>query len=251
VTTSRGRGQRHYFDERDQQLPRQRARRKRQQRLDPRQLGVRLRRRDFSVSGNLTLDSNGNVTQAAAATVAVTGTTAINSRGANRDVTLNLANDFGGAVSVAPAANTTRNVNLQDANALTLGTVTATGTLTAVAAGAITDAGNLTITGTTTLTAGAANDITLDGVANNFATCGSSAATTSRSATTLRFVRRRRLGGPEPHGRREQRRDAGGWRDGAVAGTTTINTRGRIAMRRLLGRTISQLGAATIAAATG
>jgi hypothetical protein len=36
-----------------------------------------------------------------------------------------------------------------------------------VAAGAITDAGNLTITGTTTLTAGAANDITLDN-ANNF-----------------------------------------------------------------------------------
>ncbi len=36
-----------------------------------------------------------------------------------------------------------------------------------MAAGAITDAGNLTITGTTTLTAGAANDITLDN-ANNF-----------------------------------------------------------------------------------
>ena len=120
-----------------------------------------------SVSGNLTVDSNGNVTQAAGATVTVAGTTAINTRGANRDVTLNLANDFGGAVSVVPAANNTRNVSLQDANALTLGTVTATGTLTAVAAGAITDAGNLTITGTTTLTAGAANDITLDN-ANNF-----------------------------------------------------------------------------------
>jgi filamentous hemagglutinin family protein len=120
-----------------------------------------------SVSGNLTVDSNGNVTQVAGATVTVGGTTAINTRGANRDVTLNLANDFGGAVSVVPAANTTRNVNLRDANALTLGTVTATGTLAAVAAGAITDAGNLTITGTTTLTAGAANDITLDN-ANDF-----------------------------------------------------------------------------------
>ena len=119
------------------------------------------------VSGNLTVDSNGAVTQAAGATITVGGTTTINTRAANSDVTLNLANDFGGAVSVVPVAGNTRNVNLQDTNALTLGTVTATGTLTALAAGAITDAGNLTITGTTALTAGAANDITLDN-ANNF-----------------------------------------------------------------------------------
>jgi hypothetical protein len=120
-----------------------------------------------TVSGNLTVDANGNVTQAAGATVTVGGTTTINTRGANRDVTLTQANDFAGAVSVVPAANNTRNVSLRDANALTLGTVTATGNLAVQANGAITDTDVLTVGGTTTLTAGAANDITLDG-ANDF-----------------------------------------------------------------------------------
>jgi filamentous hemagglutinin family protein len=121
-----------------------------------------------SVSGNLTVDSNGNVTQAAGATVTVGGATTINTRGANRDVTLTQANDFGGAVSVVPATNNTRNVTLQDASAITLGTITATGNLAVQANGAISDAGTLTVTGTTTLTAGAANDITLDTATNSF-----------------------------------------------------------------------------------
>jgi len=120
-----------------------------------------------SVAGNLTVDSNGNVTQAAGATLTVGGTTTINTRGANRDITLTQANDFAGAVSVVPAANNTRNVSLRDANAITLGTITATGNLAVQASGAITDTGTLAVGGTTTLTAGATNDITLDG-ANNF-----------------------------------------------------------------------------------
>ena len=122
-----------------------------------------------AVSGNLTVDSNGSVTQAAGATIAVGGTTTINTRAANSDVTLNLANDFVGAVSVTPAANNTRNVSLQDLNSLTLGTVTATGTLAASANGALTQTGasTLTITGNTALTAGAANDITLANATNS------------------------------------------------------------------------------------
>ncbi len=46
TTLARGRGERHHARERDEQL-RQRARREREQRFDPRQLGVLLRRRDF------------------------------------------------------------------------------------------------------------------------------------------------------------------------------------------------------------
>jgi hypothetical protein len=142
------------------------------------------------VSGNLTVDSNGNVTQAAGATLTVGGTTTINTRGANRDVTLTQANDFGGAVTIAPVGGgTIRDVSYRNVNAsaitpttpaahrnlaithdnapVALPAKTLSGTLTVTAGGPITDTGALAVTGTTTLAAGA-NDITLDTATNSF-----------------------------------------------------------------------------------
>src|SRR4029077_19820505 len=69
-------------------------------------------------------------------------------------------------------ANTTGNVQYNDANVLVLGASNVTGNLDITTGGAITQSGVVTVTGTTTLAAGAANDITLTNAGNNFSTVG-------------------------------------------------------------------------------
>jgi hypothetical protein len=113
-----------------------------------------------TVSGNLTLQAGGAMTQNG--DLAVTGTTAITA-GAN-NVTLNRAgNDFTGAVSVVSG----NQVSLRDTNALALGASTVSGDLTLQTGGALTQSGALTVTGTTAITAGA-NDVTLNRAGNDF-----------------------------------------------------------------------------------
>ena len=92
------------------------------------------------------------------------GTTTLAPRTHN-DITLDSAGNNFNTVAITSG----RNVALQDANVLNLGTSTVSGTLNVTTGGTITDSGNLVVTGTTTLAAGAGNDITLDN-ANNFST---------------------------------------------------------------------------------
>jgi filamentous hemagglutinin family protein len=120
-----------------------------------------------TVSGNLsTRVDNGPLTQTGAVTVG--GTTALDVRGGN-DITLtDASNDFQTTVRIVNG----RNVALTDANTLTFGggTSNVTGTLTAVAGGAIAQTSDLRVTGVASFDAGAGNDITLDRTANRFTT---------------------------------------------------------------------------------
>ncbi|BFU94970.1 MAG: hypothetical protein NTNFB02_16920 [Nitrospira sp.] len=121
-----------------------------------------------AVGGNTT---GGAITQGAALTMntGAAGTVALATGAAAANITLNTAgNDFTGAVGVSRAFN----VALRDANALTLGASTISGTLGVTTAGALTQTGALTVTGATTLAAGAANNITLNNAGNNFSTVG-------------------------------------------------------------------------------
>ena len=115
-----------------------------------------------TVSGDLVVTNAGNVTQTGV--LAVTGTTTL-TPGAAFDVTLNSANQFGGAVSVVAATN----VSITDASGLALGAITASGTLGATATtGNITNTGALLISGVATFTAASGADITLNNAGNNF-----------------------------------------------------------------------------------
>ena len=114
-----------------------------------------------TISGGLTVTTNGAITDSGALTVAGTTTLAA---GAANNITLDNANDFS-TVSIV-SGNT---VVLNDVNALDLGASTISGGLTVTTNGALTDSGPLTVAGTTTLAAGAANNITLDN-ANDFNT---------------------------------------------------------------------------------
>ena len=116
-----------------------------------------------TISGNLTLQTGGALTQSGA--LAVTGTTGVTA-GAGNNVTLNTAtNDFTGAVSVVSGDD----VSLRDANAMELGASTISGDLTLQTAGALTQSGALAVTGTTGVTAGEDNNVTLDNASNDFA----------------------------------------------------------------------------------
>ena len=134
-----------------------------------------------AVKGNLNVTTAGAITQAGAITVSGTSTIAA---GGNA-VTLNKSgNDFFGAVSVSGASD----VDLADANALTLGTVTASGNLSAknttgdlnlgtstvggnlqatASAGNIVQGGALKVSGTSALKANG-NSITLTTAGNSF-----------------------------------------------------------------------------------
>ncbi|OIP12580.1 MAG: hypothetical protein AUK53_07400, partial [Betaproteobacteria bacterium CG2_30_59_46] len=162
-----------------------------------------------TIGGNLT--ANGaTITDTGAGQLLVTGTS--NLTAGTGDIILdNAANDFGGAVTVISSANLT----LDDANALTLSTVNATGNAQFDAAGLIdytgiatiggnlaansianggaganitdTGAGQLLVTGTSNLTAGT-GDIILDNAANDFGgavTVVSSTNLTLEDANTL------------------------------------------------------------------
>lgn len=121
-----------------------------------------------AAGGNTT---GGAITQGAALAMntGAAGTVALATGAAASSITLNTAgNDFTGAVGVSRAFN----VTLRDANALTLGASTISGTLGVTTAGAVTQSGPLTVTGLTTVAAGAANNITLNNPGNNFSTVG-------------------------------------------------------------------------------
>jgi len=97
-------------------------------------------------------------------------TGAVNANGNNlsmnavRNITANnLSNDFGTVL-----ANTGVNVSLRDANSINFGNSSVGGTLNVGTSGNITQSGAVSVTGVTTLAAGAANNITLDNVNNNF-----------------------------------------------------------------------------------
>ncbi len=95
----------------------------------------------------LNATAGGNLTQGAGAAFDVTGATTL-AAGANSIAFGNAGNNFGGAVTVASASN----VNLFDANALSIGPVNATGNVTVqTAAGAGND---LTLTGNIVSTGG-------------------------------------------------------------------------------------------------
>ncbi len=166
-----------------------------------------------SVSGNLALTAAGVVTDTGS--LAVAGTTRLTAGAAN-DITLNNANDFGGAVTVVSG----RNVTLNDVGALGLGASTIGGNLVATAAGGLTGSGALSVAGTTLLTAGSASDIVLDG-ANNF---GGTVTVTNGRDVTLRDTGALDLGASSI-GRNLSITAGGALTDSgnlAIAGTTTI-----------------------------
>ncbi|MEQ1775373.1 MAG: MBG domain-containing protein, partial [Burkholderiales bacterium] len=136
-----------------------------------------------TVSGNLAITANGAITDSG--NIAVTGTTTL-AAGITNNITLDNANNFGGAVSITSG----NNVTLNDTNAVALGASTVSGNLAINANGAITDSGNVAVTGTTTLAAGAANSITLDN-ANNF---GGAVSITSGNNVTLNDINAMQLG---------------------------------------------------------
>jgi len=151
--------------------------------------------------------AGGAVTQAGKLSV---GTTASISAGAN-DITLGLANTFGGNVAFGG-----HNVTLTTGTGGLMSSGTASGTLTETAAGSITQGGALSVTGRSTLTAnGGAGDITLSNAGNAFA----GAVTLSGAAVTLANADATTLAGAEKFG--SLTLDAGG----AVAfGTTSTDT---------------------------
>ncbi len=126
----------------------------------------------INIDQNVTIDTNATTTDAA---FTVTGAGVIDAvAGTARtltldvgttDVMLNNANNFG-TVLVTSATN----VMLVDANTIDLGASTIAGTLAVTASGLISDSGTVVVTGTSTFAAGAANNITLDTVTNNFST---------------------------------------------------------------------------------
>ena len=135
-----------------------------------------------TVSGALTVTTNGAITQSGA--LAVTGVTTL-AAGSGNDITLATATNNFSTVAVTSA----NNVSLRDTNALILGASTIGGTLGVTAAGAITQAGALSVTGATTLTAGSTNNITLTNTSNDFSavaiTSGRAVALTDASALDL------------------------------------------------------------------
>ena len=116
-----------------------------------------------SVSGALTLQSGGNLTQSGA--IDNNGQTTTIIAGA-ADVTLtNAGNDFG-TVAVTNGAT----VSIRDTNALIIGTSTVSGDLTLQSGGNLTQSGAIDNNGqTTTIIAGAAN-VTLTNASNDFGT---------------------------------------------------------------------------------
>ena len=109
---------------------------------------LRLTSADAAIS-----QSGGSITAVGATAISAgTGTVTLASAG----------NDFGGAVAV-----TARDLNLRDANALTLGPSTLSGNTTLAAGGAITQIGALLIAGTTAVSA-AGQDVALTSAGNDF-----------------------------------------------------------------------------------
>jgi hypothetical protein len=112
--------------------------------------------------GNLTVVTNGAITQAGALVVA--GTSSFTA-GANTITLTNASNNFTGAVSLSNSGSNA--VSVTDTNAIVLGASTIGGVLTVVANGTITQTGAVVVAGTSSFTAGA-NAITLTHASNDF-----------------------------------------------------------------------------------
>ena len=106
---------------------------------------------DTAIAQNLTITSQGEITDSGDVTVA--GVTTIDANG--NDVTLDNNNDFN-SVTVS----NTNNFAVNDINNLDIGDATLTGNLDVTSQGVITDSGDVTVTGITTFSA--TDDITLD-----------------------------------------------------------------------------------------
>jgi nitrogen fixation protein len=156
----------------------------------------------LTVAGNLNASANGLISDNG--NVAVVGTTTLTA-GPGNDITLDNADDFGGAVNIVSG----RNVTLNDINLLTVGgavsgnllttagagtafnALTVGGNLNASASGLISDNGNVVVVGTTSLAAGPGNDITLDN-ADDF---GGAVAIVSGQNVTLNDINALTVGG--------------------------------------------------------
>jgi len=187
----------------------------------------------LTVVANGTISDNGNVT--------VVGATTLNA--GIGDITLNNADDFGGAVSIVNA----NNVTLVDVNSLTVGgnvagslSTTANGAtalnalnvganLTVSANGLISDNGNVTVGGTTTLAAGAANDITL----NNADDFGGSVDIVSGHNVTLNDVNSLTLGNSTVSG------NLNVTANGAIADSGNVTVAGSTTLAAGVGNNIS------------
>ena len=161
-------------------------------------------------AGSITLQSGGAVTQ----TQKILAST-LNLQGSGPYTLTNSANDV-----VTLAANTTGNVQYNNANALVLGASTVSGSFDVIAGGAITQSGAVTVTGTTTLAAGAANDITLTNAGNDFSTVGITSGNNVSLTDTNALV----LGSSTVSGNLNVTTNGALTQSGAatVAGTTTL-----------------------------
>jgi trimeric autotransporter adhesin len=131
-------------------------------------------------AGTLNLTASGTITDSGALLVGGTTTLTAGTNNITVDTTTNNFNTV-----VVASGN---NVTLVDADALSLGASTVSGTLNVTTAGAITQTGAVAVTGVTTLVAGA-NDITLTNGGNNFTsvgiTSGNNVSLTDGNALTL------------------------------------------------------------------
>ena len=119
-----------------------------------------------SISGDLSVQAQGDITQSG--TFAVAGVATFGT-GASSDINLNLANNFS-AIGITGA----RDVVIRDAGALALNASSITRNLSVFTGGNLSDNGNLLVSGTTLINSGNF-DVVLDN-SNNFGSIGFTAA---------------------------------------------------------------------------
>lgn len=110
-----------------------------------------------TLSGNLTLTSNGAIGQSGVLSVNNMGAVTTLSAGAGNNITLTDASNLFATIGITSG----NNVSLTNANALNLAASTVSGNFIVNTTGAITQSGILNVTGTSDFSAGALNDITL------------------------------------------------------------------------------------------
>ena len=144
----------------------------------------------IALSGTLNVLAGGEITQAAGG-VKVTGASTFNA-GGNAITLADPANDFKGAVS-ASNSGINNAIELTDANAIKLGTVTTQDNLTVTAVGITQDGGGLTVSGTSTFNGGA-GAIKLDTASNDFKDAVSSSNSGINNAIELTDANAIKLG---------------------------------------------------------
>jgi len=135
-----------------------------------------------TITGSLSVTSNGPITQTDALVVNTAAQTATFAAGAANNITLNnIGNNF--RTILFTSGN---NVILQTATALAIGASTISGTFDLTSAGAVTNSGTLTVAGLATFTTGA-NSLSINSAANNFSTVkvNSASAATIVDANSL------------------------------------------------------------------